>query len=199
MADEVDPKNLTALQVIALEAQHHRERNDAQELMDEPGLEPKNVEIFASQVRRQQQARTAKHAAFRSTLYLRELAFTMGINPVEILLYASAGVLPKFKPYMDEEGNGRLMPVVDNEGKPVFQELLPSEQLLGAREASKYLFPQLKAIDLAAELRSGTGADSDVVQAMKTFADLARAANAAQRAAVRQVEAQLDKAEEDEN
>lgn len=121
-------------------------------------------------------AKDAKHSAFRTTMQLRQIAQDIGINPVEVLMWMSAGLAPKFVPYTDADGKQRLRMEIDQDGNQIFEKLIVTEQLVAAKEASKYLYPQLKAVDLGKDLTDGTAADENVNKAMQTFANLARLA-----------------------
>lgn len=121
-------------------------------------------------------ARDAKHSAFRTTMQLRAMAQKIGINPVETLLWMSAGLAPKYTAVRDADGNMTLMPVLDQDGNQAFAAMIPTEQLVAAKEASKYLYPQLKSVELGKDLTDGTVADEQVDNALKTFASIARLA-----------------------
>jgi hypothetical protein len=123
------------------------------------------------------QAKDVKHFAFRTTMQLRQIAQDIGINPVEVLLWMSAGVAPKFCVRPDPEtGRLRLQPLIDETtGYQAFETLETTAQLIAAKEGAKYLYPQLKAVDIGTEIRKGTGADEEVTKAFATFAGLARA------------------------
>lgn len=122
------------------------------------------------------QAKDVRHFAFRTTMQLRQIAQDIGINPVEVLLWMSAGLAPKFQAVPDPTtGRLRLVPVVGENGYQSMETLDTTAQMIAAKEASKYLYPQLKAIDLGAQLTEGTVGDEKVNQAMSTFMGLARA------------------------
>lgn len=121
-------------------------------------------------------AKDAKHSAFRTTMQLRQMAQDIGINPVEVLLWMSAGLAPKFKAARGPDGKMRLIPVLTEEGDQAFATMIPTEQLVAAKEASKYLYPQLKSVELGKDLTDGTVADEQVDTALKTFANIARLA-----------------------
>lgn len=121
-------------------------------------------------------AKDAKHSAFRTTMQLRAMAQKIGINPVETLLWMSAGLAPKFKATRAPDGSMTLSPVLDENGDQAFANLIPTEQLVAAKEASKYLYPQLKSVELGKDLTDGTVADEQVDTALKTFANIARLA-----------------------
>jgi hypothetical protein len=93
-----------------------------------------------------------KAATARSTTFLREMMNQRGVNPIDVLLYFTAGFRPKFKAdrARDEDGNWVTVfrPSTTPDGSLIVEECDAGMQLVAAKEVSKYLYPQLKATDL---------------------------------------------------
>lgn len=142
-------------------------------------------------------AKDAKNSAFRTTMQLRSFAEKLGINPVHILLMMSAGLAPKYKAVRHPDGSTTMIPEITPEGNDVYVAMTPTEQLVAAKEASKYLYPQLKSVELGKDLTDGTVADENVNKALTTFANIARIALGPGNHKVVQIEASEDDEDEE--
>ena len=91
-------------------------------------------------------------AVVRSTTLLRDLANQMGVNPVQVLLFYSAGYRPKLKPVkvMLPGGGFRIQfeMGLEPDGSVKLEEVTSAEQLVAAKEAGKFIYPHLKATNM---------------------------------------------------